>query len=375
MNYIPKEEKRATAKPATDERCDGRTAQNAFPPEVTTDIVRFLKNYADKYGLPQPAAPRARPTASPIYLPCGTTKQGVHKIYMDSCIADNRTFVRLQTFKNLWHRTCADIKIMSRREDYCAKCELLRNATMKAKTDEEKDNTLAAIQQHMNLAYESRDLHNECISKAKNGEIKHLIFDFAEQLTLPTTTRQVGPMYFRIGRRMQLFRVCDTAIRIQKNYLYGEHQTIGCDSKMSHGPNSVISMLHHYLKEWSCDVPNLVLHADNCCGQNKNKSVVAYFIQLLCSECFNPSVKIKPNPKYKSGLYIKYVAICNDCGHEIELETEPKSESVPASKVAVLACKETGITCKQLIRFQGITDQTIINREKFHSLGRIPGAL
>ncbi|KAF6029078.1 hypothetical protein EB796_012628 [Bugula neritina] len=49
-DYIPKEEKRATAKPATDERCDGRTAQNAFPPEVTTDIVRFLKNYAEKYG-------------------------------------------------------------------------------------------------------------------------------------------------------------------------------------------------------------------------------------------------------------------------------------------------------------------------------------
>ncbi|KAF6037476.1 hypothetical protein EB796_004213 [Bugula neritina] len=62
----------------------GRTAQNAFPPEVTTDVVQFLKNYAEKYDLPQPAAPRARPTASPIYLPCITTKQGVHyKIYMD----------------------------------------------------------------------------------------------------------------------------------------------------------------------------------------------------------------------------------------------------------------------------------------------------
>ncbi|KAF6037477.1 hypothetical protein EB796_004214 [Bugula neritina] len=138
---------------------------------------------------------------------------------------------------------------MSCREDCCAKCELLINATMKAKTDKEKDNTLAAFQQHMNLAYESRDLYNECISNAKNGEIKHIIFDFAEQLTLPTTTRQVGPMYFRIGRRMQLLGVCDTAIPIQTNYLYDEHQTIGCDSKKSHGPNSVIFMLHHYLKE------------------------------------------------------------------------------------------------------------------------------
>ncbi|KAF6033468.1 hypothetical protein EB796_008224 [Bugula neritina] len=40
-----------------------RTAQNAFQLEVTTDVVQFLKNYAEKYGLPQPAALRARPTA------------------------------------------------------------------------------------------------------------------------------------------------------------------------------------------------------------------------------------------------------------------------------------------------------------------------
>lgn len=38
----------------------GRTPTNAFSPEITKDVVMFLKNYARKYGLPQPAAPRAR---------------------------------------------------------------------------------------------------------------------------------------------------------------------------------------------------------------------------------------------------------------------------------------------------------------------------
>lgn len=34
-------------------------------------------------------------------------------------------------------------------------------------------------------------------------------------------------------------------------------------------------MLDHYLSTNNHD--NLLMHADNCCGQNKNKTVLAYF--------------------------------------------------------------------------------------------------
>jgi len=47
-------------------------------------------------------------------------------------------------------------------------------------------------------------------------------------------------------------------------------------------------------------------------------SLNSFLSKLLCSQCLNPCVEIQPNSKYNSGLYIKYVAMCNDCGHEIE---------------------------------------------------------
>ena len=53
---------------------------------------------------------------------------------------------------------------------------------------------------------------------------------------------------------------------------------IGINGSKSHGPNAVISMLHHYLAVHSKKVPHLHLHADNCVGQNKNKSVLAYLM-------------------------------------------------------------------------------------------------
>jgi len=65
------------------------------------------------------------------------------------------------------------------------------------------------------------------------------------------------------------------------NYLVDEACTIGENGSLSHGANSVISMLHHFFDQHSLGETKLELHADNCGGQNKNKSVVAY----LCWRC------------------------------------------------------------------------------------------
>ena len=43
-------------------------------------------------------------------------------------------------------------------------------------------------------------------------------------------------------------------------------------------PNSVISMLHHYLLNHGKQERNYHFHAGNCVGQIKNKSVLAYFM-------------------------------------------------------------------------------------------------
>ena len=67
------------------------------------------------------------------------------------------------------------------------------------------------------------------------------------------------------------------------NYLVDEACTIGENGSLSHGANSVISMFHHFFDQYSFNIgeTKLELHADNCGGKNKNKSVVAY----LCWRC------------------------------------------------------------------------------------------
>ena len=72
--------------------------------------------------------------------------------------------------------------------------------------------------------------------------------DFAQQLELPAHTRIVGPLYFKVLYRIQLFGITNEPMNEQANFLYGEQHSIGLDRKKAHGPNAVISMLHHYME-------------------------------------------------------------------------------------------------------------------------------
>ena len=74
----------------------------------------------------------------------------------------------------------------------------------------------------------------------------------------------------------RLFGIAAEALPLQTNYLFDEHECIGKDASKCHGPNSVLSMLHDHLQSHCLRVPSLGLHCDNCCGQDKNRTVVAY---------------------------------------------------------------------------------------------------
>ena len=102
----------------------------------------------------------------------------------------------------------------------------------------------------------------------------HYTFEFAEQLHLPCHSRQVGPLYFKIPYRVQLFGVCDEARPQQINYLFGEKDTIGENGTKCH--DCVVSMLHHFFETHGNGEEVCYLHADNCGGQNTNKTVLAY---------------------------------------------------------------------------------------------------
>ncbi len=103
---------------------------------------------------------------------------------------------------------------------------------------------------------------------------------------MPHLDPQPSSFYFNSRRRIDLFGICSERTGIQTNYLIDECQRIG------KGPNMVLSMLHHYIFGKAPPGKKIILYADNCPGQNKNQTLVAYCCYLVQSLKRHPEIEI-----------------------------------------------------------------------------------
>ena len=273
----------------------GRLPPNTLPFEAVRHVVVFIQNYATSFGIPHPAPLHGRDDMPPVFLPASGTYKSVHKEYLTSCTAVNIRSAKLTLFSKIWHQCLPHIKFMSPRADVCDACEKCRRRIVEAVGEEEKLAASAALSTHVLHAQKEREFYQAKTVEAKqewdthapagvppyapqSNDLSrvHYTFDFAQNVCLPHTARQVGPIYFKTPMKVHLFGINCEAIPKQVNYLLSETDTIGQDGKNSHNPNTVVSLLHHFFEHHGQGERECFLHADNCGGQNKNKTVVAY---------------------------------------------------------------------------------------------------
>eukprot|EP00033_Pygsuia_biforma_P001497 GCRY01001689.1.p1 GENE.GCRY01001689.1~~GCRY01001689.1.p1 ORF type:complete len:184 (-),score=11.71 GCRY01001689.1:405-956(-) len=108
-------------------------------------------------------------------------------------------------------------------------------------------------------------------------------FDYAQQILLPYSCQQVGEIYFKTGRKVQLFGVTLENLPFFFLYLIDESESIG------KGADAVISMVHSTLSQSLSKVKTkqLMMQADNCSGQNKNNAFLHYMLWLVQNEFFD----------------------------------------------------------------------------------------
>ena len=84
-----------------------------------------------------------------------------------------------------------------------------------------------------NLGLQQLSANNPC----SRSMVMHYSFDYAQQVHLPSSPMQPGPLYFLVPRKWGLFGVCCEAISKQINFLIDEAHLV------SKGSNAVISFL------------------------------------------------------------------------------------------------------------------------------------
>jgi hypothetical protein len=165
--------------------------------------------------------------------------------------------------------------------------------------EQEKLDRIKSSADHLQLVSRERQHYKDCISRCREalparlahstplcrrslsyrGEM-HYSLDYAQQIHLPYDSQQVGPLYFLTGYKVGLFGISIEPINHFVLYVIPEACSVG------KGSNSVISFLHHCLENFSFGATNLLLHADNCVGQNKNRYILHYCEWLVMMGIF-----------------------------------------------------------------------------------------
>lgn len=202
------------------------------------------------------------------------------------CVLGHRA-VGKSSFK-LWEQHVPFIVVGRPMSDLCWQCKQNNGRIQRTvnQVEEERMRVLAQQMEHLQTVETERKFYNEMVDQSKAAATAagittlgphapntldahiHYSFDYAQQVHLPSSPLQPGPIYFLVPRKCGIFGVCAEGIPQQMNYLIDEGMTSG------QGSNMVISLLHHFLENYGFGEKFLDLHCDNCSGQNKNRFVL-----------------------------------------------------------------------------------------------------
>ena len=226
-------------------------------------------------------------------LPSNCSKKMVYENYVDACKLVDVRACSLVLFRRLWRQLVPFIVVMRPRTDLCWFCQ--KNVTMISRatnvSDEVKGEAFLKAQDHLATAKTEKEFYHGVCSQAKQDAegvkqlvkkqpvtfegLGHYSMDFAQQVHFPSNPLQPGPIYFKTPRKCGIFGVMCEAIPCQVNFLIDE--SVQCGK----GANTVISLLHYFFENYGMGEKHVHLHADNCCGQNKN----TYFLWYLMWRC------------------------------------------------------------------------------------------
>lgn len=264
----------------------GKRPKHALEFETVKFAVQFILNFASQNGLPQPAAVNRKDSEPPIFLPASTTKKSVHNLYVESCEETSIRAMKLTSFQDVWISCCSHVQIPTPRTDVCYTCEVLKDGVYAAVSETDKLRASDCLSQHITQAQLEHEAYVSSVKRSREeisqygnrpaGVLSpcsqdinsmHYTIDFAQQVSLPQHSRQVGPLYFATPRKIQVFGVSMEGCHAQYNYLVDESETIGVDGKEIHGPNAILSMMHHAMMTHGYGEMAATIHADNASGE------------------------------------------------------------------------------------------------------------
>lgn len=269
-------------------RNTGRAPKQTLAPEIRIHIEKWITTFAMRVGEPNWRTISSDSNINLLFLPACYTISLLYSL----CIEDTGRQFSRSTFYSIFNGdACKHVRIRSPRSDMCDTCDHLRRVlnSIAHKHQEVRElDALPSVQltNHLSLARAAREDYKNDQKQAKKGTISHFSFDYSQNLVLPQKADQPCSFYFFSLRNVYLFGITDESCNRQTNYIMDE-------GECSKGSNEVISMIWHFLNTLSPDKrTHIVFNADNCVGQNKNNTMIKFFL-WQCLMGYSKTIQVK----------------------------------------------------------------------------------
>lgn len=222
-----------------------------------------------------------------ILLPCSLSIQQLCNTYNSTIDGPP---ISTTLFRSVWlnHSLLQNMIIRSTSSDECEICVLHSNSRQQGlsngMTMDENEDQVDNFLIHRNHYRALRAYYDSTREEARNsllndgGKIACISFDFAQAAEVPSLPNQPGPFYFFSPYKIFPFGIVNEATDQQFHMCYGEDQ-------QGKGANQVVSLLYYYLENKfflnRSSTNTITFWADNCAGQNKNKTVIGFFTWLV----------------------------------------------------------------------------------------------
>ncbi len=200
---------------------------------VHTQALKFLENYGEEYGMPDPGHIRCPSVKPVILLPSSFKKIGIYIAYcLHARKAGWKIIVSKSRFLMEWRMKMPHLKVMTPAIDLCHLCLTLQHQLYRCPTLDGKVELQSKWNAHLNEvqtrrteykernAFGSEEMARLQIVNDNVFESPHKTcsiaggltydFDFAANMLIPHHARQEGKIYFTSPRKVYLFGVCAT---------------------------------------------------------------------------------------------------------------------------------------------------------------------
>lgn len=276
--------------PRTERRGGRKSNTRALTIADIGNIQHFITNYAEEHGVQLPGRVPGFHRADITLLPSSCTKSQVHRDFVATADLMGLRSVSQSTFFRIWKELLPFVVVCKPMTDLCWTCQhnhyqIFRSANTR---DADKLRLLQEQTAHLNRVDDERRYYRGLVADCKTvvAELQveelgphpvcsrdcsiHYSFDYAQQVHLPHSPYQPGPLFFLTPRKVGIFGVCCEGLPQQINYLIDE------GAATSKGSNAVLSYLHHFFSHYGLGESDATMHCDNCAGQNKNRFVLWY---------------------------------------------------------------------------------------------------